>query len=259
MEKESQFLIAYRKLQDIYARLKTFVAYSSLLILIVVAYADELIGPLRDILFPAAAVILLGIMLETLFNLSGNLTGFLQMQTYDSIVTALPKIIEVMSRSRKDTHTISLIVITGGTTFNAIFPYIRAMTKRNIRLEILLMDPKSPMMQFAPRHWSNEITSTLTRLQAEYINGEVVKIQRCALYQNLPAIHGILINDNDLFLGHVGWERTPSGEIMAGAQKQHRYYSLNSFSQHYFELFRDWTQFCPVREIDLSIDLPSQL
>lgn len=247
------FLDAFVHLQRAYSYTKQWIAYGCIVILLLTIYADDFLGPAKDFLLPAAAITALAILFETLFQLSNNILGFLQMEEYDDIVAALPRMIETMDRNRKQVNKISVIAVSGGTTFNAILPYLYRSAKRKpIELEVLLLDPKSPLMSHAPTHWVQEINTTLERLQHEYCNGDSVEVKRCALYQNLPAIHGILINGQHLFLGYVGWVSTPSGPVMAGAQLRHRYYELNRYSQSAFELFSDWLHLAPVRNIDLS-------
>lgn len=256
--KDSRLKIAYARMRRVYEKIRNLLAYGSLAVVIIVVYAGDILGPLRDILLPAAAVFALAIAFETVFSLSESVSSILRYEEYDSIVAALPKIVELISNDRKETQHICIIAITGGTSMNAIVPYLRN-TRKSIDMEVLLMDPESPMMKYSPSHWSNEVIATMKRLKAECAQNGSIRVSRCALYENLPTVHGILINDRHLFFGYAGWEETASGPSMAGAQLRHRYYSRNHFSEPYFELFADWSRLAPSRGIDLNLDLAPQM
>lgn len=256
--KMSLFEEAFARLKYHYERIRAWLAYGSLVLLIVVIYGGDFLGPVRDILLPASAILVMAVLLESVFTLSSNVSIFLQTEEFESVVDALPRMLELIRSSKRDVQQVTMLVITGGTSLNALLPFFRH-TGKKIDLDILLMDPVSPLMQYVPAHWETEIKTTLGRIGSEFEVGGNMTLKRCALYTNLPTVHGVLINGQHLFLGYVGWEQRPNGTVMAAAQLQHRYFSKNHFSESFFKLFDDWSRLAPSKPMDLSRDINEQV
>lgn len=82
---------------------------------------------------------------------------------------------------------------------------------------------------------------TSQRIQNE-IKGSNIRI-RLFLYENLPNIHGVLINKEHLFIGFFGW-RNYRG--ISGTERPHRYITQkDSEWEFFFDLFEDWVENSP--------------
>ncbi|MBC8520827.1 MAG: hypothetical protein H8D26_02385 [Methanomicrobia archaeon] len=166
------------------------------------------------------------------------------------IVEALPTLSKIVSHD-KDRTIIDIIASTGGTTISSLLPGIIQNSHANsIEISLLLIDSKSPFKDWFPNHWLGEVEMVIERIKNEFKNDKIrIDIYT---YDNLPILHGIMVNKKHLIFGFFGW-RHFSGKIqLSGAERPHRYYNRKEpGSEYFFDLFEDWFEHCP-RELIYS-------
>lgn len=162
---------------------------------------------------------------------------------------ALPKIRETVSHDKEKT-SVKIIAATGATTLVAILPEIKyASHAKKLEVTIAILDPDTPYKEQIPGHWPSEINTTIMRLRTE--TGDNRTSIDYFLFTILPVTHGLLINDEHLFLGFFSWARKNGKYQLSGAELPHHYYQRSKPEhQYYFDLFDSWFQYCPRRSCE---------
>jgi len=232
-----------RKIPKVYHRAKKWIIYADILFLLVVLYFGEILGPWREKLFATAALGMLAIFFEILLSVSEMLETKPEAKAYPTIYEALPKIKEIVSRDREIT-SIKVIAATGGTTVATLLPAIASSSPaRKIDVHMGILDPDTPYKEWIPHHWPAESKTTIERVNEEF--GGRISID-LFLFQALPAPHGLLINDEHLFLGFFSWMKVGEKPQLSGAQLPHRYFRRGEpGSSYYFDLFESWFENSP--------------
>jgi len=230
-----------------YELLKRWIVYAMLILILVVVYFGELLGPLRDTLLPAAVVSIIAIIYDTLENLEKGTTST-QLREYPSIAEALPDLCEVVSKD-KDKTLVEIISSTGGTTASSILPAIIRSSKANqIEIHLRLINPNSTYANTFPAHWIDETQLVIERLKNELTGNRIYFF--IYLYDFIPCLHGILINKSHLMIGFFGWEHYSGRLQLAGAERPHRFITKKEIQYHYyFDLFSDWFEHSPSKLI----------
>ena len=228
------------RLKNTYEVSKKYIVYVAIIVSVVVWYFGDFLGSLRLILFPAAIGSIIGILMDTLFRLDASISP--SSKEFSTIQEAIPLINEIIARN-KGPINVQIIAATGATTLNTVFPQIiSGSTEFNISL--YLVNPSSVCAGWFPPHWQQEVQMTSKRIQNE-IKGSKVSISLCT-YENLPNIHGVMINKEHLFIGFFGWRNYRGMTQLSGAERPHLYFTrINSESEFFFDLFEDWMDNSP--------------
>ncbi len=165
---------------------------------------------------------------------------------FPSLYEAMPRIKEIVSRDKQT--SIKIIAATGGTTVATILPtIISSSSAQKIEISMGILAPDTPCKDCIPRHWPQEIEITIGR--AEEFKSDRVSID-LFLFEILPVPHGLLLNDEHLFLGFFSWITSTGKSYLAGAQLPHRYYHKSYQEYEYFyNLFESWFKYAPRREL----------
>ena len=235
-------LTVIAKLKNIYEVAKKYIVYISIIVSVVVWYLGDFLGSLRLVLFPAAIGSIIGILMDTLFKLEGSISS--SSKEFSTIQEAVPQINEIIAHN-KGPIDVQIIAATGATTLNTVFPQIiPGSTEFNISL--YLVNPRSESAKWFPPHWEQEYQTTSERIQNE-IKGNKVRINLFT-YENLPNIHGVMINKEHLFIGFFGWRNYRGTIQLSGAERPHLYFKrLDPSSEFFFDLFEDWVDNSPQR------------
>lgn len=207
-------------------------------------YFGGVLGSLRDKLIPAAALGIIAILFEVLMSISSTLRAEPETSVFPSLSETLPKIREIVSRDRQKT-SIKIMAATGGTTLATILPPIKESSRaQKLEVTIGILDPDTPYKEWIPPHWPLEIKTSIMRLKTDF--GDNRTSINTFLFQILPVTHGLLINDDHLFLGFYSWSAEKCQ--LGGAELPHRYYQRSKPEhKYYFDLFDSWFQHCPRR------------
>jgi hypothetical protein len=182
-----------KQLSEIYEKGKRWIAYGSIISLLIISYFGNIFGTWRDELLITFASIILVLLFDLLISISKDIKVKPTKQ-FSSIFTALPVIEEIVSHD--ESISVKIIAATGGTTLESIFPSIIDKSKaKKIEISIGILDPSS-ISEYIPSYWLSEIRNTIERL-GEFINHRVhIDL---FLFEALPAPHGLIINNKHLF------------------------------------------------------------
>jgi hypothetical protein len=159
-----------------------------------------------------------------------------------------------IAKKEQEKLSINIIASTGGSTVSTLLPSIvNATNAYRIEISIFLINKSSPIASYYPGHWANETDVILEKIRTEWADYEQKNIQSfdVYLYDFLPILHGIMLNDEHLLFGFYSWKHF-SGKIqLSGAESQHRYYSMEKqpASHFLFDVFHDWIEHMPCEKI----------
>lgn len=164
---------------------------------------------------------------------------------FRQLVDALPAMRDAVARGG-NRPSIKILAGTGGTTVTTVLPALEQEGAGAREVVIGVLDFDSPYGAWVPRYWRGEILENVKRLQERLRSGSMTG--SVLLWKILPPVHGVLINDADLFIGFYDWtkEKPP---VLSGAQEPHLYFRRGEpGSKLYFELFNSWLEHCPNRK-----------
>lgn len=228
-----------KRVSKTYEKAKKWVVYVDIAFLLIVLYFGDILGPWREKLFATAALGVLAILFETLVSLSDNLGTKPETSLFPTISAAFPKIREIVSHDKQVT-SVKIIAATGGTTVRIILPEIASSSPaRRIEFSIGILDPNNPYKEWTPPYWPQEGKATIERLRMGFENERISINLR--LFKTLQVPHGLLINNEHLFLAFFSWTERDEKVQLTSAQLPHHYYHVsNPESAYYFNLFESW-------------------
>lgn len=243
MNSKRQYL---KRIPEIYEKVKKWVIYVDIIFLAVLFSLGQFFGYWYVELIAAGVFAILLILFEVLLSISSSLQTRPEMSAFPSIYEALPKIKEIVSRD-KQTTSVKIIAATGGTTLATILPSIKAASSaQRIEVAIGILDPRTRYKEWIPQHWPSESKTSIARLRTEF-NDRRTSVDTFR-FEILPVTHGLLINDEHLFLGFYSWTRSDDKRQLSGAQLPHYYYHKSKPEYtYYFDLFDSWFRYCPRR------------
>lgn len=237
-----------KRIPKIYEKAKSWIIYGIIIFLIIGFYFGDILGlgPWREEILVALALGILAILFSILLEISRNLKIKPAIEVFPSLYDALPRIRELVSHDRQT--SVKIIAATGGTTLETILPAIRESSPAGkIKISMGILAPDTPSKEYIPPHWIGEIETTIGRLE-EFKSGRV----SVDLFQfdMLPVPHGLILNDEHLFLGFFSWATIESGKSqLAGAELPHHYYHKSHPEYEYYcNLFESWLTHSPHKE-----------
>lgn len=224
-------------------KLRLPLVYASIAIVVAVLYAGSFMGPLKDILWPAAIGILIAFFIESLQTIEKASIETVQ-GTFLSAVDAVPQLAERVKHDR-DVTDIRVIAATGWTTVRQVLPDIcKASPARSIRITLDVIDKDGPFADLFPSHWGEEVGRAVERAHRQYADARFTVTMNA--YGYLPAVHGILINNQHLLIGFFGWDTNSGVPELIGAERPHRLYRRDDpSSAQLFEVFDAWFEHGP--------------
>jgi len=221
-----------------------------MIFLIVILYFGDTLGPWREKLIVTAALGILAILFEILLDISKNLKIKPKIEVFPSLYEALPRMREMVSRDKQT--SMKIIAATGASTVATILPSIISSSpagKINISMGILA--PDTPYKEWIPHRWPGEIETTIGQL--EELVSERISVD-LFLFEMLPVTHGLILNDEHLFLGFFGWITSSGKSQLSGAQLPHNYYHKSHPEYEYCcNLFESWFTHSPRRELKRNV------
>jgi hypothetical protein len=235
-----------RRIPKIYEKVRSWIIYGAMIFLIVILYFGDTLGSWREKLLATAALVILAILFEVVLDISKNLRIKPQREVFPSLNEALPRIREMVSHDRQT--SVKIIAATGGTTVATILPAImESSPARNINISMGILAPDTPYKKWIPRHWSREIETTIGRLKELEDDRTSVAL---LFFEMLPVPHGLLLNNEHLFLGFFDWATISGKSQLSGAQLPHHYYHRSNPEYEYCcNLFESWFTHSPRREL----------
>ena len=239
-----------RRIPKIYEKVRSWIIYSAMIFLIVILYFGDTLGPWREKLIVTAALGILAILFEILLDISKNLKIKPKIEVFPSLYEALPRMREMVSRDKQT--SMKIIAATGASTVATILPSIISSSpagKINISMGILA--PDTPYKEWIPHRWPGEIETTIGQL--EELVSERISVD-LFLFEMLPVTHGLILNDEHLFLGFFGWITSSGKSQLSGAQLPHNYYHKSHPEYEYCcNLFESWFTHSPRRELKRNV------
>ncbi len=237
-------------LRSLYSKSRRTLLYADLVFVVVLFYAGKYFPSLRDKFLPAAIASAFFILLETLFAISDSLQDKLGSMQYMSLSQALPKMADLIRKSSNRRHTVKVIASTGGTTINTIIPALIEQQPNPIELSLIITNPNhNPLCEHLPRHWAQEASSTISRLEDIVHQNDARVAIACYTYDYIPCIHGVLIDEQHLFLGFFMWVKSGNKMVLSGSQQPHVYYRRAPSYENLFCLFETWFDESPRRRV----------
>ena len=231
------------KLRELYEKAKKWILYADLVLIMLFLYFDDFLGPIRDALLPVVIISILSILIDTLSSLEKSIAK-LGKREYASVIDAIPVLCELAHRSKSPTR-LDIIASTGGTTVSSVLPRIVPGCMDNgISIKIHLINPDSKLKDWFPSHWSIEVITIMERIKKEYV-GDQIKVD-VYYYENIPFVHGIMLDGKHLLMGFFGWDHFAGGVQLSGADRRHIFYQRSDpNSDYFFDLFEDWLNRSP--------------
>ena len=239
----------FKKIGRVYGKAQKWIIYGLIVFLLVVFCLGDIVGDYRDRLLVPAALATLAMLFQMLIAISNSLSVRPERNLFPSIYDALPKIKEIVGRPRKVT-SVKVIAGTGGTTIAALLPTITSSSQaREVDISIGILSPDSEYRAWVPDHWPSESRTSIKRLKEEFGGGRITV--SLVLFEILPVPHGLLIDNEHLFIGFFSWLRTDGKSQLSGAQLPHRYYHARDPEFAYYStLFQQWFENCPQTRLD---------
>jgi hypothetical protein len=227
-----------------YHKIKRALIYSDLILIVLTFYAGPALGTLRDRLLPAALAGAFAMVLESLFSIDDKLKNNRGVISYANVAQAVSDLTAIVKRRGHRKHTVQIIASSGGTTTSVILP---ALLDSNSPLEIsmLIVDPLGELPHHFPKHWSEEVRATVTRINRIAARKDPNVSINCYSYDYTPCVSGILIDGQHLFLGFFVWVKAGDNVELSGAQQPHAYYPRTPAHEHLFYLFESWFDSAP--------------
>lgn len=234
-------------LKTVREKLRLPLVYASIAIVVAVLYAGSFLGPLRDILWPAAIGVLLAFFIQSLQTIESASIETVQ-GTFLSSVDAAPQLAALVRHDR-DVTDIRVIAATGWVTVRQVLPVIcEASPARSIRIRMDVVDTDGPFAKFFPSYWSEDVGVAVARAFAEY-SGPRFDLAINA-YTYMPTVHGILVNNQHLLIGFFAWDSSSGSAELTGAERPHRLYRRDDpSSAQLFELFDTWSEHGPRKSL----------
>lgn len=162
-----------------------------------------------------------------------------------SIVDAMPMLTDIIAHS-EGIAKLQIISATGATTWGSLLPQLIQVPQRpHLHISIYICNPEEMTKPWFADHWSAEAMMVVDRIRRGEVVGDDIRI-KLYLYDNMPAIHGLMINDEDLIIGFFGWREVAGVPRLAGAERPHLYYNrADDGAPYFFDLFEDWLANCP--------------
>jgi len=236
-----------KRILKIYEKARSWIIYGAIIALAIGFYFGDAFGPRREEILVALALGILAILFAILLEISRNLKIKPAIEVFPSLYDALPRIREIIGRDKKET-SVKIIAATGGTTLDTILPAIRESSPAGkIKISMGILAPDTPSKEYIPPHWIGEIETTIQRVE-DFRSKKRVSLD-LFLFDMLPVPHGLILNDEHLFLGFFSWTTTESGKSqLSGAQLPHYYYHKSHPEYEYYrELFESWFNYSPRR------------
>ena len=201
----------------------------------------DFLGPLRDILLPAAIVSSIAILFETLKNLDTRVQTAFNLREFPTIIEAAPLLSEIVRRDKYKT-IVDIIASTGGTSFSSVLPMIcKALLPLMSKFLCISFNPNSAFSKWFPEHWSREAQTIIGRVKSEISNSRFK--MNVYTYDSFPVIHGVMINRSHLLLGFFGWKHFSGRSQLSGAERPHRYFNRKDpGAEYFFDIFEDWLE-----------------
>jgi hypothetical protein len=132
---------------------------------------------------------------------------------------------------------LAVLASTAGAVIHDVLQKVlQKKLTRKLQLTIHLVNPESPLKHLLPPVWPDESKAGLhwlARMAALYPSRLSVE---CCVYDHIPCVHGLMVDERELFLGFYRWE----SDTLVGAQAPYRYYREGSGTEDYFALFKSW-------------------
>lgn len=230
-----------------YERARLWIAYASVLFVILVLYLGSFLGPIRDFLLPAALGVLTAFAIQSLQTIERQTGQSVTEGEYANLVAAIPRLQKIVECDDEVTE-VKIISATGWTTVRQVLPALCKSSKASyIRVWMQVVDGSGSQSDIYPEHWVSETKRTLSRIEKEFTDPRVsVSV---TAYRYLPPVHGLLLNDLYLLVGFFGWAHTGPHAELTGAEEPHRLYRRgDAASSQLFGIFDEWFHHVP-REV----------
>ena len=189
-------------------RIRLWVVYASVALVIAVLYLGGFLGPARGFLLPAAMGVLIAFGVQSLQTIERQ-TAPAGLQEFVDVEQALGELGRLVAGDHKVT-SLKVISATGRTTVHRVLPAIMtASPAPRVELEMQVVDTDGVLRDAYPRHWAEEIGPTLECLDEVTAQGRLVATVSADKF--LPPIHGILVDDHFLLVGTFDWTHRRAG------------------------------------------------
>lgn len=229
-----------------YDKLRLVIVYGSILFVILILYLGSFLGPARDFLLPAAIGVLTAFAVQTLVTIERQTGQVTADKEFPTVIDAIPAL-RTLVGSDKEITDVKAIAATGQTTFEVLGALVSESKAKKVQIQMQVIDNTSPLLEFYPPHWASEVEHVLNRIKT-WNPGPPVTLSVNA-YVYLPVVHGMLINDKHLLIGFFGWTSRERPELTGAQRSHHLYRRGDAGSNQFFEIFDEWFQHAPQREV----------
>lgn len=235
----------------LYKSLRKWILYGSLFLTLMIIYFGDLLGEIKNDLIPAFIVSVVAIIFEVITSLEEKVSNQENFIEFSLLSEAVPFLAKKVQENNEKT-LIEIIASTGGTTISSVLPtLINNSNAKQIDISLMLINSNSPFANWFPDHWITEVEIVKNRINQLTTNNNVNI--NLFVYDNLPVIHGIMINKSHLVIGFFGWRHYSGRTELSGAEQTHRYYNIRDpKNEYHFDLFEDWFENSPRELLEMK-------
>jgi hypothetical protein len=240
------------KIRDGYARVKRWLAVACLGVSVLLIYVRDLPGGVALQLLPLTVGLFAFVNFETLLELVGNAASRPPWE-YRTLNDAVQRMCDLIEQEQS-TLDIRIVAASGYSTVKDILPRLLDSKQAvNARLRLYVVNTDTPLKAALPENWDLE-TRAVVATAKKLCDHAGVHVE-IYVYDYLPCVHGISINDTHLFLGYAGWKTRVGDPSLSAGNRPHRYYfKSDPGSKHFFYLFDDWTDNAPSRRVVPTVE-----
>jgi hypothetical protein len=168
-----------------------------------------------------------------------------QIKIYPNIQSAFSDMTPIIEQSLSSLKVTNVVVM--GLTLYQMWEYMKNFINKSsiekMNITFCMVDSSSPMIRDLGNNW-NELSDGFYNSIQKYMKAHQdtlnersinIKIKR---YKHIPIIHGILINDEHLFLSYTSWTKK---DQMQGASNDYFYYNINNaIGKQHIKIFKNW-------------------
>ena len=168
-----------------------------------------------------------------------------QTKIYPNIHAIFPDMTEIINCSLSLSKETKIEIM--GLTLYHMWEYTKNFLKnpsiQNMNIVFCMIDSNSPNIRCLRNNWGDTADVFYNSIK-RYMEDNDEELKRRSIniqifrYNNVPVIHGILINEEHLFLSYTSWTRN---DRMEGALNFYSYYNLDSeIGKSHIEIFKNW-------------------
>lgn len=194
--------------------------------------------------------------LEKKYSIINDKLGLKEPPTYEGFTAALPDIRESIIEKVLSNENIELKIIAVSTQFSwkniveVLLPKIMSFNNNSLKVKVnfvivspnVLKDWGQKKLRLDCKRTIEGILLTIESDEVkDYIDSGRLKLN-VEIYDNMPHWHGVLINDDTLYMGRCKWDMDKERKELLVGRRTYRKFTIEDRFQGYsrIEIFNNW-------------------